>query len=520
MTIEVVDGVTLEDLLADGPLEAGAALELLGQVAVALDAAHARGVVHPDLQPAAVLIDAARRERAVVGFGSGREGAAAPAAALQYVSPERILGRALSPRSDVYSLSALAYRCLTGSVPFPRGRGRAVLFWHLHAPRPRVTGVRGDLSAAIDGVLARGMAVDPSARHPTASALVEDARRAVSAPVETDEIDAGPTQRRAAGAPVAADEIGATRAQRARRAGAMRRACVSLGAAVAIAAGAAGFVVAGALEDSPATSSPASAGRLRLAVPADWRPSTPPAATSILRPADALVLAAPESSGTMLIAGTATAGASVELLRGLDVRPPSGQLVSLGPTQARRYRTRSPTGTGPMTLYLAPTDRGVATVACLATSTAAASFLPRCDRVAASLRLAEGRFTPAAASPRQATGLARAFGRLNAARTTYRLQVRRTRTGAGQAAAARTLSRAHAREASALRSLVLTGLARPGGRASLRGLERAAAAYRALAAAAARGDRRGYSTARGSALAADLRIRRAVGMLRVVGYAP
>jgi hypothetical protein len=493
---------TLEELLARGPLQPARALELLEQMAAAVEAAHARGIVHPDLQPACMLVDTARGEVALASHRAMRgpaNGDASAVATLQYVSPEQILGRDAGPRSDVYSLSALLYHCVTGSVPFPRARDRAVLFWHLHAPRPRATNVRPDLPAAIDRVLARGMATDAAARHGTAHALIEDARQALS-------LDRPPT---------------ASAAEPTRSAG-RRRALVPLGAVIALAAAAAGYALAGALDDPQPRPALARADRLELAAPADWRPlSASPAERSSLGLTDPLVLAPTQGGQNRLVAGTATAAASVALLSRLQASPASGERVALARVQARRYHADRPPGLdGPLTLYLAPMDRGIATIACVAErASAAASFMLRCERVAASLRLADGRSAPAGPSGRQATGLRRAFQRLNAARARYGSRAVRSRTAAGQATAARALARAHAREARALRSLELTGLAQPGGRAAIRSLQQAATAYRAVARAAIHRDPRGYSAARRSALMADASIRRALRALTVVGYA-
>jgi protein kinase-like protein len=390
---------TLEELLARGPLQPARALELLGQVAVAVEAAHASGIVHPNLQPACVLVDTARGEVALASHRVMRgpaNGDAGAVATLQYVSPEQILGRDAGPRSDVYSLSALLYHCLTGSVPFPRGRDRAVLFWHLHAPRPRATNVRANLPAAIDRVLARGMATHAAARHPAAHALIEDARRALSV---------GRPPRGGAEQPT--------------RPAGRGRALVPLGAVIALAAAAAGYAIAGRLDDPQPRSASTNAGHLALTAPADWSPrAATPAERSSLGLSDPLVLAPTQSAENRLIVGTAIPAASVALLSRLQASPAFGERVSLTRVQARRYRAdRAPGLDGPLTLYLAPTDRGIATIACVAErASAAASFMPRCERVAASLRLADGRFAPAGPSARQATGLRRAFQRLNAAR--------------------------------------------------------------------------------------------------------
>ena len=133
--------------------------------------------------------------------------------------------------------------------------------------------------------------------------------------------------------------------------------------------------------------------------------------------------------------------------------------------------------------------------------------------------LPDGRFLPVGPNARQTQGQARVFRRLNAARSRYRARVRRSKTGTGLADAALELALVHARAARVLRSLELSGIARPGGVAAVRALERAAGAYRSLGATAEAGNRRGYARARRSALAADAALRRGLRMLRLVGYA-
>jgi hypothetical protein len=427
---------------------------------------------------------------------------------LQYLSPEQLLGRDEGERSEVYSLSALLYEYLTGSVPFPQGRRRALLFWHLHAPRPRPTDLRPELPPAIDHVIARGMARDPGARHPSIRAFLEDARRALCS-------EAASQLRSPRPAPSAAP---AARPPRGRRRASSLLA-VALG--LAVAAGALGFAVAGELEDPPSPQ-PAllSAGPVRLAAPEDWRPSESPRRLAGLSLADPVVLA-PSTGRARLAAGMATTREAVALLARLDASPPAGELVALGRIEARRYRAaRVPGLAGPATFYMAPADAGVATIACVrGGASTPASFMSRCERVAASLRLARGRSRPAGPSGRQAAGLRRALRRLNGARSSYRARLARSRRAVQQAAAARVVARAHLRAGRSVRSLALTGLAQPGRRAAIGALERSAAAYRDAARAAARGESGTYTRARRSALAADAALRRALRMLRVVGYA-
>jgi hypothetical protein len=392
-----------------------------------------------------------------------------------------------------------------------------VLFWHLHAPRPRPSSVRPDLPPAIDRVIARGMAPDPADRPATAGALIEEARVALgSGGVE-------PTGSQDAAGPARGESVAVSGRPRRRplgRASGTRTALLSLGVvALVAAAAAAGFIVGGVVDHS-SRAALATAGRLQLMAPADWRRSVGPTGNSSLGLNHAVVLAAPESPGAWLSAGATTPADSVAALTRLHASPPAGEVVSLGSVRARRYRAHdAPGAAGPVTLYVAAMDRGVATVACVAGSaSAAASFMPRCEEVAVSMRLADGHFTPIGPSARQAKGQAAVLQRLNTARSSYRSRVKRSRTAAGLEAAACELADAHAREALVLQSLDFAGIAQPGGRAAVRAVQRAAAAYRSVGVAAADGDRRGYAAARRSALAADAKIRRALRLLRIVGY--
>ena len=164
----------------DGPLQAGRVAEIVAQVASALDAAHARGLVHRDVKPANMLLEAStvvdRPEHVYLSdFGLSKGTLAATGltatgqflGTLDYVSPEQIEGRPLDGRADEYALACSAFEMLSGEPPFLREQGVSVMYAHLSEPPPSVRARRPDLPAEIDEVLAKAMAKAPDERYAT-----------------------------------------------------------------------------------------------------------------------------------------------------------------------------------------------------------------------------------------------------------------------------------------------------------------------------------------------------------------
>jgi protein kinase-like protein len=184
LTMRLVEGTDLRALLrARGALEPARALAICRQVANALDAAHAKGLVHRDVKPSNVLLD--HDDHAYLAdFGLSRrldEEAVEfrPAGTPAYLAPELIEGASADGRADVYSLGCVLFECLTGKPPFERDSRLAVAWAHLEEQPPRASQSNTDLPAAIDAVVAKAMAKRPGDRYETCAALIAHAADAL-----------------------------------------------------------------------------------------------------------------------------------------------------------------------------------------------------------------------------------------------------------------------------------------------------------------------------------------------------
>jgi len=186
LALEYIDGTDLARAIEGAPLEPSRAITLLAQVASALDAAHAAGIVHRDVKPANVLLAGDRAYLTDFGLASRATdrtrltAVGQVAGTTDYLAPEQVEGRPFDTRTDVYALGCVLHHCLTGRPPFQRDSDVQVLLAHLNARPPSVRTVRPELPAAIDDVVARALAKEPDARFPTCAALVEAARAALS----------------------------------------------------------------------------------------------------------------------------------------------------------------------------------------------------------------------------------------------------------------------------------------------------------------------------------------------------
>jgi serine/threonine-protein kinase len=146
LIMELVQGEPLSAILARaGRLSPDATLDIIGQAARALDAAHQAGIVHRDIKPGNLLVAAGGTTK-ITDFGIATAVRAAQASHLtetgmvmgtaMYVSPEQATGAPVDSSSDIYSLGVVAYECLAGHVPFTAREPLAIAYAHKHAPVP------------------------------------------------------------------------------------------------------------------------------------------------------------------------------------------------------------------------------------------------------------------------------------------------------------------------------------------------------------------------------------------------
>lgn len=176
----------LSRVLAQGPLDLKEAARMLRQMAGALDYAHQRGVLHRDLKPGNILIDADRNAY-LTDFGLAKWVDSAVQITGEfiigtpyYMSPEQAQSTGVGPPSDQYALAALLYHMVTGEVPFKASRAIKVVKMHITDPPPSPTTLRPDLPAAAEDVILKGMAKRPEERFPTCTALAVAFEQAVS----------------------------------------------------------------------------------------------------------------------------------------------------------------------------------------------------------------------------------------------------------------------------------------------------------------------------------------------------
>jgi hypothetical protein len=186
IVMEFLSGGSLEARVASRrPCPTGQTLDWLEEAAVALDAAHAAGIVHRDVKPANLLLDG-RGHVHVADFGiasaAGLDSFTQAGTVLGtagYLSPEQAKGERATAASDLYGLAVVAWELLTGRRPFESTSPTAEAAAHANEPVPSVRDANPALPAGYDRIFERALAKDPHARYATAAELVGELRRGV-----------------------------------------------------------------------------------------------------------------------------------------------------------------------------------------------------------------------------------------------------------------------------------------------------------------------------------------------------
>lgn len=186
----VDDGGSLKDLLREqGGIEPSRAASITAQVARALDAAHAAGLLHLDVKPENILLTHDHFTY-LADFGIA-EAAGDEKVSRTYMAPERFTTGSIGPQTDVYSLACVLYECLTGQPPFDGADAAELKSAHLLSPAPRPSIMRRGVGRDYDDIIARGMAKQRTARFGSAGEFARAASAAVFAAYEPVSVAAG-----------------------------------------------------------------------------------------------------------------------------------------------------------------------------------------------------------------------------------------------------------------------------------------------------------------------------------------
>jgi serine/threonine-protein kinase len=188
VTMRLIDGVDLDELLKTGPLAPERAVHVIEQVASALHTAHRAGLVHRDVKPSNILL-ADNDFAYLIDFGiaraaddTGLTSEGSTIGTWAYMAPERFQSGDIEPSSDIYALACVFYQCLTGEPPFPGNTLEQVAVGHMVAPPPRASETTDTVPSGLDRVIETGLAKQTTERYSTAVEMAAAARRAITEP--------------------------------------------------------------------------------------------------------------------------------------------------------------------------------------------------------------------------------------------------------------------------------------------------------------------------------------------------
>lgn len=192
ITMELLQGQTLRDRIAAGPLPLAELLRIGSQIADALSAAHKKGIIHRDIKPANVFLNE-RGEAKVLDFGLAKVEAASVAVTamevtaltssgqtvgtIAYMSPEQARGQKLDPRSDLFSLGVLLYEMATGELPFTGGTTAIIFDAILNRKPTRMSQLKPGIPASFENIVDKLLEKDCKNRYKTAGDVLADLRK-------------------------------------------------------------------------------------------------------------------------------------------------------------------------------------------------------------------------------------------------------------------------------------------------------------------------------------------------------
>ncbi len=310
IAMRYVDGADLKTRLKEsGQLEVQQVVSLVAQVAAALEAAHAKGLIHRDVKPANILIAPGAGVEGsdhvyLSDFGVAKNSGAAGltktglfVGTAEYASPEQIEGKELDGRADIYSLGCVAYEALSGAPTYEKDSEVAMMYAHLLEPAPKLTERRPDLAPAVDEVIAKAVAKSRDDRYAQPSEFALALKGAVGAnvPVGSETILAGsalaasaaPAEQHAEppaepGPPAEPEPAPAPQPKSETANGASNRRKLVVGGGILAVVVAAGVLIAVLALSGGKASSPESAEATSTAVSSAGTPTVAPAASNLL----------------------------------------------------------------------------------------------------------------------------------------------------------------------------------------------------------------------------------------------
>ncbi len=189
IVMEFVDGVTLREMLQNGPrILPERALEILAGVLAALDYAHRHGIVHRDIKPANIMINT-HGDAKVMDFGIARAmsdaatsvtATSAVMGTAQYLSPEQARGEVADDRSDIYAAGCVLFELLTGSTPFTGDSPVSIAYQHVNSQPSIPSHLDPSIPSVLDSIVLHALAKTPSSRYETAAEMRSDVERAMT----------------------------------------------------------------------------------------------------------------------------------------------------------------------------------------------------------------------------------------------------------------------------------------------------------------------------------------------------